>query len=135
MTNEMMYEGKQKSQADIDDKDIRVRRMSDDEHEGSEASSSAKNFPDREIVAGNRHPDAEEEDLEMAVNLEGNTENAVEDSAEQQVLMDTQLDGHGEVMDVVEGGMAAAGSSTTEEVRDGSFGDGRVQSNLHRWLL
>ena len=57
----------------------------------------------------------------------------MEEEGLQQVLQDTQL----EVMDVEDAG-AAAGTletaSTTEEARDGSFGEGKVQSSLQGWL-
>ena len=80
---------------------------------------------------------------------------------EQQALLDTQLDGAGDHMDVVdhmaaavgsavamaagttdvmEGGHAMAGGETTEtsdavRASNGSFEAGRVQSRLDGWLL
>ena len=117
-----------------------VRRMSEDEGTQSNASSGAKVFPEMEVVSGNRRA---EEDCqghpreEMEGNrTEENEENAEEASVTQQVLLDTQLEPqepheHAD-MDVVEGDVAA-GISASEG--DGSYGSGRVQSNLAHWLL
>ena len=141
--------------------DVNVNRMSDSG--GSSASSGAKVFPKREVLAGRRgragvseavargsvEVEAEPTGLlascASAEPAEGGPgartalsgEAAVHASEEdtQQVLQDTQL----ELMDVEgEVEVAAAGASgttsTPESMRADSYGDGKVQSSLHGWL-
>ena len=153
--------------------EVKVRRMSEDS-QSSHASLGAKVFPQREVVAGNRDAESIAEDL---ARQDLDHEVGVAESVEQQLLVDTQLDMAGDLMDTEEGdalalgadvaavaaavamgdeahdGEAAAGmveadegavsegapaeaaGASTERGSDGSFGDGRVQSNLERWLL
>ena len=97
--------------------ELRVRNMSE---EGSEASSGAKVFPTREIVAGNRRGD--EGEGSVADRNGGEVQDGSE--PEQQQLMDTQLDvpleNIGAAMDVVEPAEMAAAGSTTEVAGNGS---------------
>ena len=128
-------EGQEGSGLQVEDQ-LRVRDMSE---EGSEASSGAKVFPAREVVAGNRREAGE---AEGAVDSGGDGDHA-ENENEQQLLLDTQFDAPlentGAEMDVLESsGMAAAGSSTgssTEVAGNGSYGEGRVRTNREGWLL
>ena len=144
------------------DGDVNVGRMSEgDSH--SNASSGAKVFPTREIVAG-RRGDEEEQNCEVEGGEEGDRKKEqatlqaeegdlgedkpeaaeqsggqqdiqgimVNGSAEQQVLYDTQL----ETMDVdsAAGPGTSGTASSSEHLRDGSYGEGKVQSDLQGWL-
>ena len=141
--------------------DFRVRQWSEDEEE-SQASSGAKAFPSVDIVAGNRA--TTDEGTSSPLPAGAPAVEMVEESVAQQMLMDTQLDGGGEGMDVNGGGegmdvndggdggvatgshgvdsgaeVVAGGSSTTEREQSegaayGSYGAGRVQSDLSGWL-
>ena len=144
------------------DGDVNVGRMSEDDNR-SDTSSGAKVFPKSEIVAGRREGE-EGQSREFDSGVEGgkNEEQAalqvaegglgddkpevaeqgggqqeaqaamMDGSAEQQVLYDTQL----ETMDV--DSAAAPGTlgtaSASEDLRDGSYGEGKVQSDLQGWL-
>ena len=141
------------------DGDVNIRHMSEDD---SSASSGAKVFPEREVVAGRRDQDgtAEMDAEQAAAECEGDepqglmdvaaegdgrpTANQAMDGAEenerqieesQQILEDTQL----EPMDVMDGGGAAATTasgtaSSTEGIEGDSYGSGKVQTDLRSWL-
>ena len=130
------------------DVDVNVACMSEEDG-GSSASSGPKVFPKTEVVAGRRQrggaPDAEEyegvADAGREITGTEESEGAEQDmpvgaacgEESQQILQDTQL----ETMDV-EGEEVAPGitgtTSSTEALREGSFGDGKVQSSLQGWL-
>ena len=146
------------------DGDVNVGRMSEDDN-CSDASSGAKVFPTKEIVAGRREGE-EGQGREFESGVEGGTneeqaareaevteggfgedkpavaeqsgvqqeEQAVlmDGSAEQQVLYDTQL----ETMDVdsADGPGTSGTASASEQLRDGSYGEGKVQTDLQGWL-
>ena len=168
------------------DADLRVGPMSDGEE--SLASSGAKVFPRRTVVAGRRGDDSVEGGTEAAEAIaetgeddnarearhpmpisraeeemgrvlaenehrEGNDDGHIgagngggleEGGSEtsQQVLENTQMDVvepmEGEAMDgeaeAGEGSSTTGMTGTTEGLHDGSFGDGKVQTDLQSWL-
>ena len=152
----------------LESQGLRVREL---EGDSSSQSSGAKEFPKREVVAGRREREVDQEDndcreeeegqmegregTERDINTEkmedaaGSKESELREEDNQQILEDTQL----EAMDIEEGngteaavaapstGVVTAGdptatvtTSSSEGLRDGSYGEGKIQSNLEGCL-